>query len=273
AAALNGILVTEELPTGGQSADLTQLALGEPRDEEGGGEEGDGGEEGEEEEGGFDGVSQLEAGSSFLRRVLEPGLGLADLTDLLAQGPLALRDALLAVDADAVVTATHLDGVTPIGSGDTFAGGVVYSVNLTRELEGIADLNVLGNAVFSQFGLNDTLADALRFAGQMEISADVSLNLVFGIDTNGFFLKPAAGAEFLVHHIELAGDVRAEGRFGFVGVDLDDIHLTVDAGVGLRFDLKDPGTTGADGFIRVPELAAPVSDLVDFTLNHPGTKD
>ena len=213
---------------------------------------------------------QIDTGTSFLERLLEPGIDFDTLAELLAGGPVALRDALLA--AGAAVTATELDGTTPVGGSSAFADGVLYDVRLTKSLNGIIDLAAVGDALVTQLGLGSALQNAIEVRGMLEISVDVRVNLVFGIDGSGFFIVPnPVDAEFVVERLEVAGAVTANGRFGFLGVEISDVTLAVDPGVALRFDLVEPGTP--DGKLRLAELFENITDVVTFSLISPGTHD
>src|SRR5438034_1942499 len=132
-----------------------------------------------------DGLAQADLGGSVLQRVLAGAFDLGALPELLARGPLALQQALQGIDPAGVVRATKLDGVTPIGAADSFAEGVVFQVQLTKQLRGVVDLRVAGDALLSQLGLSNALRDAVRIEGAAEISADISLNLTFRVDSQG----------------------------------------------------------------------------------------
>ena len=218
------------------------------------------------------GRAQLDLGGSVLQRVLRDALSLGGIADILAGGPLALRDALAGIDPGGTVTATKLDGITPIAAGDKFDDGVIFRVQLSKLLRGIVDLGVAGDALVAQLGLSNALADRIHIEGTAEIKANIDLNVTFGIDTEGFFIQPdAAQPEFSITNVDIDGDVVAEGRFGLLGVQLENVDLTVDPDVALRFDLNDLGS--GDGKIRIPELARAITDLVSFTLVSPGTQD
>jgi Ca2+-binding RTX toxin-like protein len=210
-----------------------------------------------------DGLAQIESGNSFLRRFLTEGQGGIDLAKVIAQGPAALRDALQALDPSGTVT------MTPAGAVDF--SDVEFDINLSRSLQGIIDLKVLGDAIVAQLGIGagDPLVDAIRFSGNAEASADVRVNLAFGMDAGGFYLKPDAGVpEFAIGNIRLQGDAAVKGDFGFLGVKVDNPSVVMQDGVELRLELNDPG--GGDGKIRVQEMArtAPGS-LMSFALHTP----
>ena len=79
--------------------------------------------------------------------------------------------------------------------------------------------------------------------GTMKVSADVTMHLVFGTDSQGFFIDASGGAEPLltVKNISITGDVDGGGEFGFLEVDLKNATLTVDPSVKLSVHLQDPG--------------------------------
>jgi hypothetical protein len=217
-----------------------------------------------------DGVAQVDTGGSFLSRFFEEGPGGFNLIDVIAQGPAAFRDALQGLDPDGSVSGTGWE----TGTWDN----VRFDVELTKELNGIVGLDVLGQALVEQIGITDVadaLSDAIQFDGAMEFSANVTVNLVFGTDVNGFFIEPDAGQpEIVISSIRIAGDAVASGRFGFLAVELGDLNLQMEDGVELRLDLFDPETEAADGYVRPPELVSPLpTSLFSVALSSPGTPE
>ncbi len=218
-----------------------------------------------------DGSVQADLGLSVLDRVFEDALDGQTLAEALAGGPQAFKAVLEAVDPSGSVVLTRLDG-TPFQPGDTFQDGVIFDVELTKEIGGVVDIGVAGDALIAQLG-SPIVADAVDIDGLAEITTDVTLDLIFGVDADGFFIQPdAAAAELSIGDFELDGDLDVSGRFGFLGVDLSEISMTVDDAVKLRFDLTNPATGGTDK-IRLADLGNSVTDLVSFQLDSPGSND
>ena len=192
---------------------------------------------------------QIDNATSILRRLIEEGLNAFAIGSIDSEeGEIASLTALRAAldgldDVPGNVTLDTTTDVDQDGSADTtFTVAVV-----NRRLDGIVNLDVNADGTFGQ----------VRLFGALEVDARVDLNLVFGADDDGFFIKPsAAGAPAVrVSDIKSTGAVLGSGRFGFLGVDVDAATLTVDPDVGVEFSLRDPGTEAADGLIRFTELS------------------
>src|SRR5262249_47347128 len=89
-------------------------------------------------------------------------------------------------------------------------GGVRYDVRFTKTLTGEADVNL------SAFG------GSLFLHGDVEISTDVTVHLVFGVDAQGFYIDAGAPRdaqgnpepELTLGNIRVGGDFEAGGAFG-----------------------------------------------------------
>jgi len=208
-----------------------------------------------------DGLALVDIGSSILKRFFESGQGEFDLTETIESGPTVLRDALQALDPGGSVVMTGSD-----------FGAINYDVQLTKQLEGMIDLQVIGDALVSQLGITeiaDALADIINFNGSVAITADVTLDIEFGADTDGFFVGvDAANPEVVISNIQINGDGTLNGDFGFLAAKLSNLMLTLETGLELRFDLIDPGSVAADDIIRPTEMS---NVTAAFTLQSPGT--
>ena len=114
-------------------------------------------------------------------------------------------------------------------------------------LDGVVDLNVLG----------DTLGFVgdVALTGLLDVEMTLDLNLAFGVDSTGFFIRTSGPLlpELKITDLSVSGEVIGSGNFGFLGVDVKDATLTLGPGVELVFKLTDPGTGGsADNLIRAP---------------------
>src|SRR5262249_36756763 len=96
---------------------------------------------------------------------------------------------------------------------------------------------------------------------QANITADVHVHLVVGVDSQGFFLDATGNPdpEITIDHI--TAEVQGEARLGFIDTNLDEGILTLDPDVKLLINLHDPGTgAAADRFVREAELADVMPD-------------
>ena len=177
-------------------------------------------------------------GSQVLRRILE-GVGGFSITDI--------GNSITTLDD----LRNKLDGLDAIPDNVSYTqvGGVTrFDVEVKRTLDGKADLNL------------QAMDGAINVHGAVDISADVTMHLVFGTDDKGFFIDASGGAEPLltVQNIAISGKVDGGGEFGFLEVDLKNATMTVDPSVKLSVQLHEPGPdpyTGAtDGLIRLYEL-------------------
>ena len=189
--------------------------------------------------------------SSLFQRLLESGTG-AFAIDAIGSTILtnaALRDAL--------------DGL------DTTPGNVAFTVvgpetrfvmQIKKTLSGTAKLAV---------NLFDGL---LQLDGDLSVSADLTLNLVFGVDASGFFIETNASAdpELAISNFQVAGTVAGVGRFGFLEVRMDNASLTTDPDVKLGVNLLEPGPDAfsgvTDGRLRLFELGNDLTGLATLSI-------
>src|SRR5581483_8032764 len=162
-----------------------------------------------------DGVGEVEltggpdGGSSVFRRLIETGQGAFSLADIGTSITTLtdLRDRLDALDdTPGNVTLTQLGGVT------------TFDVKVTKTLDGPADLDL------------EALGGDVNVSGTADVSADVTMHIVFGVDSEGFFINTVSNADPLltVSNVKLEDSVQGEGRFGFTDVALTDGTLSFD---------------------------------------------
>ncbi len=170
-----------------------------------------------------------------LQRIIESGPHGFSLSDI---GSVILTTADLKARLDALddipnnVTLTETGGVTR------------FDVHVVTRLDGSAGVNVNKSLPFGSVDL----------AGSLELSAEVDLNIAFGLDASGFFLDTGnAGPALTIKKIDVDGGGSASGQFGFldVGATLD--KVTIADAVGLTVSLKAPA---ADGLLRLDDFAA-----------------
>ena len=209
------------------------------------------------------GLSLVDTGVTVLQRFFESGLGGFDLRQVIEQGPTALADALQALDPDGVVNQTGID-----------FSDISYDVQLTKQLGGLINLKVVGDALVDSLGITDiadALEDAINFEGSVEIAADITLDISFGMDADGFFVGvDAAAPEVALSNIRVVGDASVNGDFGFLAAALTNVNLALEDGLELRFDVLDPGTLAADDRVRLNELR---DVTAEFAVNSPGTPE
>ena len=139
-----------------------------------------------------------------------------------------------------------LDSVAGNVTLDESLGHPIFTTQIAKSLSAIVDIDVSADTAIGEVQLN----------GLVEIRADVTLNIVFGFDANGFFIDPLAttGPELTLSNFSVDGEVTGEGRLGFLGVELKEADFLVDPGARIAFDMVDPGTDLADDVIRGIEL-------------------
>ncbi|MEX0642951.1 MAG: hypothetical protein WD468_09640 [Pirellulales bacterium] len=209
------------------------------------------GEEGEGEVArGSESEVSVESGA-LLRRLIERGFGGFNLSEIgrSIDTPEALRAKLDALDdISGNVTLTEQATTTR------------WDVGIRKSLSGDADFDF------------DALGGAVTLGGTIEITADVTIRLVFGVDERGFFIEAAGGGgpEVIIDNLRFGSHVEAEGLFGILGVELRDARLTVDSDVRLAIDLREPGpdpfTGASDGLIRLYELDPEADRLADVSI-------
>jgi Ca2+-binding RTX toxin-like protein len=199
-----------------------------------------------------------ETSGEVLGRIIEEGLGGFSLEDI---------DSEDIPDLDTL--RQRLDGLDSIAGNVTKTenadGSVVFKVQVVNKpLSGTADLDL------------EALAGSIEVFGTVELSADVTLNLTFGVDADGFFFiesDASAEPEIVARNFRVSGDVAGSGRLGFLGVTVSGGTLTVAPGVSVAIDLHDPGTDAADGMLRLDELGPMTSDLVTVIMDDDPSAD
>jgi hypothetical protein len=176
------------------------------------------------------GIIQLANGQSIFDRILATSLEGLNLQDLAATANnpkelAALLDSL--DDIPGNVTVTESAGVT------------TFAVQVTKHLSGIVGIQLDGSAILDSVSISD---GTLTLQGQAEIGFDAKLNMTFGADSNGFFIAPNASTpELSVTAITLDGEaLKADGEYGFLGVEVSGATVTFDPALGLNF--KFPST-------------------------------
>ncbi|HEV3003498.1 MAG TPA: hypothetical protein VGX78_03515, partial [Pirellulales bacterium] len=181
-------------------------------------------------------------GSGIVRRLIESGLGAFNLDDIGdgIDSASALRDKLDALDSvPGNVTLTETATETR------------FDVHIQKTVSGTADLNVDESA----------LGGSISLHGQLDVSADISLHLVFGVDAHGFFIDTTqTDPELVINNLHVSGDVTGAGSIGFLGVTLTGGTITFDPADSLSISLHEPGpdpfTNVTSGLIRPYELDA-----------------
>lgn len=190
-----------------------------------------GGSEEEDENGKFNPLQ--ETGRGILLRLLEPEDGSFSLADL-GNSITTVQDLRTKLDAlDAIpnnVILSQENGVTRL------------DVSIVKTLEGDGEFET------------EVLGKLVHLEGDAELSARVSLHLILGVDSQGFFIDAEANPdpEIVVDHIE--AEVEGEAQVGFIELKLTEGELTVDPDVQFVINLHDPKTVLDDDLIRENEL-------------------
>ena len=192
---------------------------------------------------------QIDNAGSIFERLIEEGIGAFDLgqisTDGLFDDPLKVEEAL-----------DKLDGVDSSVKLNQVGNDLEYKIQITKDLEAVVELDIEASLP----GGIGTVA----LSGLVEVSADVILDVVLGVDSQGFYITPDTDAhELVIKNLVVDGAINGSGRFGFLGVDLTDGQIELDEAVAINLDLVDPGLID-DEKIRLPELrlASPSEFLV-----------
>jgi hypothetical protein len=209
-------------------------------------------EEGEEAEGeeGADKDIFADAGTEFLRRIFQEGVGGFDLGEIGGPNGIEnleqLRDRLNALDDDPTTTTTLTTDAN---------GKPVIDFQVVKDLGGSAGFDV-------------ELADGLiSLAGLASLDAEVRVHLRFGIDNNGFYIAAEQNTDPEIVISDIHGTIEGDGRVGFIRVELEDGEFEMDKDVKLSINLHDPGTgAGADGLIRLDELTGLSNDLLTVSV-------
>ena len=178
--------------------------------------------------------------SHLIRRLIEEGLGSFSLSDVHETGSIntaqLLRDRFDALDAiPNNVTLTET------------ATSTKYDLQIVKSVSGTADL-AIDNLI---------LGGSVALDGTVEISADIALHLIFGVDaTSGdLFIEPLSGTtpEIVVTNLRVNRKTSGTGQIGFLGVDVNNASLVFGPDVRISLKFKDPGTLAADNRIQLPE--------------------
>ncbi|MES2992163.1 MAG: OmpA family protein [Pseudomonadota bacterium] len=194
-------------------------------------------------------AEQVVAASSesvnLLRRFIESGTGGFQIDDIANFTTLAQLEAALEGLDEAVGDHVSITGDLTTGFEVTLSG-------LRKTLSGRADVEL------------DLMDGKVHVDGLIDVSANVTLNLVFGVDiAHGFYIRSNAGTDIVIDAIKVAADddVSAIGRFGFLGVELSKAVLAVDPLVRFDIDIL-KGAPVDDDFIELAELDSAAINVV-----------
>src|SRR5262249_23025876 len=145
-------------------------------------------------------------------------------------------------------------------SGDGFTFDVTVS-NVALDGTAALDLEAFGGS--------------LALQGSIDLSMDVTLHVVFGVDSQGFFIEPTAPGDHLLtlSNISIAGDLHVGGDIGIVSVSISNASLVFDQSVQITLDLTQPSDSEEDGKIRLSDFAAPLSQLFNVGITGDHTQD
>jgi hypothetical protein len=188
-----------------------------------------------------------ESSMSLLRRILQEGMNGIRLESIKTGGtistPAQLKDALDALD--------------------NVAGNVTLNSTTDRDGDGTPDLLFHAQVRKTLAGETSLAINAsvpgnlgqVAISASVGFSADVVLDLTFGVDGSGFFILPDASVpELKISNLQLTGDIDGDGRIGFLGVEIQGASISMDTDTSINVDFLDPGTDAADNVIRIPEL-------------------
>jgi hypothetical protein len=215
---------------------------------------------------------QPDTGTSILNRLFQDGVGGFDLSEIGSDGSIAtlaaLRQALDNLDnhdAAGNLIPANVNNVTLDTTTDVDKDGIpdaTFRVKVVnKHLSGTVSLDV--NA-----GVAGGVGE-VRLNGEMQIGADFTLDLTFGVDGQGFFMRPTSAGtpELSITNLVIDGEISGSGRLGFLGVDVSDASLTTDPNARITFKLNDPGGGAQDGLIRLEELDLPaLTNLITVTV-------
>src|SRR5207244_3191875 len=158
----------------------------------------------------------------------------------------------------------RLDALDSVPGNVVFSetGGVIrFDVQVLTSLEGQA-----------QLGIGDVNNVDMNVTA--DVTADVAMHLVFGLDSRGFFIDADGNGdpEFTINNLRITGDVAGVGRIGFAAVQVTAGTLVMDPSARMTIDLLEPGadpvTGQTDGLIRLYELNADPALLTAVTIQH-----
>src|SRR5258706_1864613 len=130
-----------------------------------------------------------------------------------------------------------------------------FDVTIAKNISGTADVDV------------SVLGGSVTLAGEVTISADITLHVVFGVDERGFFIDGGAVTnELVINHLAIGSDLAAGGHFGFLDVEIGNFAVAFDPGIGVALDLTQPTSADASGLIRMANLLDLSPNMFDVTL-------
>ena len=186
-----------------------------------------------------------------LQRLIEEGENGFSLLDI---GTLISTPGLLASRLDAL---------------DSTAGNVTFDDTTDLDGDGIADLRITVQIIRRLEGSADfdlvtsLLGGEIDLSGEIGVGAEVVLNLVLGVEsTGGGFIDVSGGGSGLtIRNLQLSGELEAEGRIGFLGVEVSGVEVRVDPELALNVVLQEPS---GDGKMRFSELFGSLRDPARF---------
>ena len=193
------------------------------------------------------------------------GEGLSRLFEFEGGGSLfgRIQDGEIVTVDDLMAALTELAGVgNVINHGDSVTPRI--ELHLTKTIEGHGSLDM----EFDQFGGH------AEFEGELDVSVDVHLNVIFGVDASGnFYLETnGAGPEVVFDNIQVDGALEGEGRLGFLGVTLENgtvsvsnVSISIDlAAAGDKLDFASLTPEGIAAASTVTATGGPVSVTADL---------
>ena len=152
------------------------------------------------------------------------------------------------------------------------SGDPQFNVTINKTLDGTANLNLAA------------LGGTISLTGDVDISMMVHVHLVFGIDSNGFYVDTAAVVNTLgqtvpmlsVDNIQLDADpnLTASGDFGLFDINATNISLTVDPAIGASVTLPpespDALTGETTNLLRPQDFAAMAAYATTTFISAPG---
>jgi hypothetical protein len=192
-------------------------------------------------------------GSPFLQRVFETGPGgfpIANIGTSIATFD-QLQQQLQALGNNTAVVSYTTDT----------SGGVRFDFQMQTTLSGTAPVDL------------PIQSAGLDLKGLADISADVRIHLIFGVDANGFFIDAADNPDpmVVVSNLRVTGNVSGDATFGNLDISLTDATLSVDPQLQLALSLNPPGqdplNQANDGYLRLVELNAEPATLVTSHLS------
>ena len=168
----------------------------------------------------LEGITELDAPGISRIFNLDDGTNLLDL----------VRDGSISSVATLIAKLAELAGagnVTNLGTEDEPR----IQLSLSKTLAGSTSMDLS----FEKFGGSATLQ------GEIKLSVDLQLNLIFGWNaTDGFFIETdGAAPELAIGNIQLLGDLTGGGHLGFLDVELSHAQLAVN-GVSIGLDIAAP---------------------------------